>query len=638
MQEQMARWQVQYRRRRAALCGRGSLVGFADGYRYFGLHPHPLGMMYREWAPMADGLWVQANGREYPMTRIGGGVWQGVLPRLPLGTRVRTVVQRGRERLFRISGYATRVEQDGESWEWCAVVDDALYDNFKWTDKDFRPTDPLRIYECHIGMAQQEGRVGSFDEFTDKVLPRIAAGGYNTVQIMAVAEHPYYASFGYQVSSFYAVSSRFGRARDFKRLVNEAHRLGLRVLLDVVHSHACANEAEGLCRFDGGDYPLFRKGRHPLWGTCLFDYGRRETLHFLLSNLRYWLEVFHLDGFRFDGVSSMLYRDHGLRAFESEADYLDGRLDEAALTYLMLANELVHTVRPWALTVAEEVSGLPYLCRPLGEGVGFDWRLAMGVPDFWIGQLTVRDEDWDMERLWWELTRRREGERSIGYAESHDQALVGDKTLMFRLCDRAMYTQMDRACQSAVIERGMALHKMIRLLTATAAGEGYLNFMGNEFGHPEWIDFPREGNGWSYQHCRRRWDLADNGYLRYGLLAAFDRAMLPFVGEEKPVRQWVHQADKVLMYTKGEAVFAFNFHPTQDFTDYFVPVARAGWYRVVLDTDADAFGGCGRIRKSRVRTMVSADGRLGFFCDLPCRTAIVWQKEKPLIQAVRGDE
>ncbi len=634
-----------YEKKRRELAGDGRLSDFANGYRYFGIHPAGEGWVYREWAPAAEAMYVTGdfNGWDTaacPMERKDNGVWEVHLPHLTVGEHIQAIVWHGGQMLRRVPSYATRVEQDSNTKEWCAVVDDVLTDGFVWSDGGFKPTTKPCIYECHIGMAQEEGKVGSYAEFRENILPRIKKMGYNTIQIMAIMEHPYYGSFGYQVSNFYAASSRYGAAQELKALINEAHAKGITVLLDVVHSHAVKNTNEGLNLFDGTEYQYFHeggRGHHPAWDTKLFNYNKNEVLHFLLSNLKYWMEIFHFDGFRFDGVTSMLYHDHGLgQAFVNYDMYFSGNTDREAVTYLMLANELVHEINPQAVTVAEDMSGMPGMALPIEDGgLGFDYRLAMGVPDLWIKLLKeYRDEDWDMYRLWYELTSCRPKEKSIGYCESHDQALVGDKTIMFRLCDAEMYWHMDKASDSPVIARGMALHKMIRLLTSTVVGEGYLNFMSNEFGHPEWIDFPREGNGWSYHYCRRQWSLADHSGLRYGALRAFDAAMIKLIKKDSIFKnraksQWIHQEDKVLIYTKKDRAFAFNFHPTASFENYFVPVEEAGEYRVCLTTDDPTFDGFGRVDMAyRYTAGKTADGRLGFFCYLPARCAIVFEKEK----------
>ncbi len=637
-----------YRATREALIGDGDICAFAQGYKYFGIHRADDGRwVYREWAPGADDMYFTGDFAEwdlykYRMDRLDGGVYEIYLPAemLSIGMKVQAVVIHGGETLRRVPSYATRVVQDGQTYLWCAEVDTTADTPYAWTDGSFKRAATPYIYECHIGMATEEYRVGTYREFEEKVLPRIKALGYNTVQIMAVMEHPYYGSFGYQVSCFFAACSRYGSAEDLRHLVNTAHKMGIAVLLDVVHSHAVKNTGEGLNLFDGTEYQYFHegdRGEHPAWGTKLFNYAKHEVLHFLLSNLRFWMEVYHFDGFRFDGVTSMLYRDHGLgSAFSGYDMYFSLNTDTEAVTYLQLANELVHKLNPRALTIAEDMSGMPGMCLPVEDGgIGFDYRLNMGLPDLWIKLIKeYRDEDWDMWKLWYELTTRRPKEKTIGYAESHDQALVGDKTIIFRLCDAEMYSAMAKNTSSAIIDRGIALHKMIRLITSTVAGEGYLNFMGNEFGHPEWIDFPREGNGWSYHYCRRQWSLADAEFLRYKGLCDFDRDMIGMLRRERITSKytesrWIHQEDKVIIYSKGtKHIFALNFHPTSSYEGYFIPVLEEGEYQVILSTDDKVYEGQGRTDSSYTyRTRRLDDGRIGFFCYLPQRCAMVFRKK-----------
>ena len=627
------------------LKGCRKIKSFANGHNFFGFHRTRTGWVYREWAPAAEEMYLTGDFNNWdiyacPMKKLENGVFEVHIKgrnTLKSGDRVQAIVISSGKMLRRIPTYATRVVQDPQTYMWCAEIEDA---KFSWTDKGFVPEKTPYIYECHIGMAQEKESIGTYKEFTEKILPRIKKLGYNTIQIMAIMEHPYYGSFGYQVSNFFAASSRFGTSNELKNLINTAHKMGIAVLLDVVHSHAVNNTNEGLNEFDGTVYQFFHegeKGNHSAWGTKLFNYGKNEVLHFLLSNLKYWMEEFHFDGFRFDGVTSMLYHDHGLgSAFTNYNMYFSTNTDTEAVTYLQLANELIHEINPHAITIAEDMSGMPGMCIPIGDGgIGFDYRLSMGMPDLWIKLIKeYRDEEWDMGKLWYELTASRPNEKNIGYCESHDQALVGDKTIMFRLCDAEMYTGMNKFGGNPIIDRGIALHKMIRLITASVAGKGYLNFMGNEFGHPEWIDFPREGNGWSYKYCRRQWSLVDNPDLRYRELNDFDKAMIMLLKKGKLLEtnaenRWIHQDDKVIIYTKGDYVFAFNFHPTKSFEGYFVPVGKNGKYKVVLSSDDGEFGGFSRVDTSAVyKTYKLPDTRIGFNYYLPNRTAVVLKKIK----------
>ena len=625
---------------------KGNLLNFANGHKYFGFHRTEDGWVYREWAPAAEQMYLSGDFNAWsvdscPMQKLENGVFEVYLKgkdALKAGQKVQAIVVHQGEWLRRIPLYATRVVQDPQTHLWCAELEDPDA-QFRWTDHGFKPAKSPLIYECHIGMAQEKGAVGSYKEFTENVLPRIQKGGYNTIQIMAIMEHPYYGSFGYQVSNFFAASSRYGKAEDLKELINQAHKMGIAVLLDVVHSHAVKNTNEGLNEFDGTVHQFFHEGArgdHSAWGTKLFNYGKNEVLHFLLSNLKYWMETFHFDGFRFDGVTSMLYHDHGLgSAFTDYSMYFSMNTDTEAVTYLQLANELIHKINPRAITIAEDMSGMPGMCLPIKDGgIGFDFRLSMGIPDLWIKMLKeIPDEHWDMGKLWYELNSRRPMEKTVGYCESHDQALVGDKTIMFRLCDAAMYTDMNKQSASMVIDRGMALHKMIRLLTASLAGEGYLNFMGNEFGHPEWIDFPREGNDWSYHYCRRQWSLADHPDLRYGYLRSFDEAMIDLLKDHKVLTRpakclWVHQEDKVLIYTKGDLIFAFNFHPEKSFEGYRIPAEKKGTYQAILSSDSASYGGFSRIDENvKYKTFTDENDQNGFLCYLPNRSAVVFKKK-----------
>ncbi len=617
----------------------GKLCDFANGHEYFGFHRTACGWVYREWAPAADAMYLTGDMCDWdveklPMTSLGNGVFEIKLKgkdALWNGCHVQAVIKHKGEILRRIPLYIRRVEQNPVDYTWCGVVVDEP--EYKWKKKSFTPKKELFIYECHIGMAQEKEGLGTYAEFCDNILPRIASLGYNTIQIMAIMEHPYYGSFGYQVSSFFAASSKFGTPNDLKRLIDTAHKFGIAVLLDVVHSHAVKNTAEGINEFDGTREQFFHsggRGEHPAWGTMLFNYHKNEVIHFLLSNLKFWMTEYHFDGFRFDGVTSMIYHDHGLgTAFTDYSKYFSLNTDTEAITYLQLANKLIREINPNAITIAEDMSAMPGMCLPIADGgIGFDYRLAMGLPDMWIKLLkTESDENWNMWHIWHELSSRRPGEKYIGYAESHDQALVGDKTIMFRLCDSEMYTHMSKLTQSAVVDRGIALHKMIRMITMSAGGEGYLNFMGNEFGHPEWIDFPREGNGWSYYYCRRQWHLADDKLLKYEHLLEFDKAMVEFAKKKrlfsKALRSIFIDADKqVLVFERGGAIFAFNFSPTESYEGYTVKVPSKGNYQVAVSTDDGAFGGWNRISKDYVYEAKKTDGSYQFKIYLPSRTAV----------------
>lgn len=624
-----------------------TLLDFANAHNYYGFHHVDGGWYYREWAPSAYQLYLEGefngwNKTSHPLKNIGNGNWELYLEgdnALWEGCKVKTVVDANMTRTEHIPLYARRVVQDPKTVTFtCEIVDDRKA--FSWTDKDFQAEEDVYIYEAHVGMAQEEGKVGTYLEFADNVLPRVKQAGYNTIQLMAIMEHPYYGSFGYQVSNFFAASSWFGKPEDLKYLVNKAHEMGIRVLLDVVHSHAVKNTAEGINMFDGTTWQFFHdgpKGDHPAWGTKCFDYGKTGVLHFLLSNLKFWMTEYHFDGFRFDGVTSMLYHDHGLGTdFTSNDKYFSYNTHTEAITYLQLANELIRQVNPKALTIAEDMSGMPGMCLPIEDGgIGFDFRLGMGLPDMWIKAVKGKDEFWDINKMWGDMCLRRPGENTIAYVESHDQALVGDQTMIFRLAGANMYTDMNKDCHNPIIDRAIALHKIIRLFTLAGGGEGYLNFMGNEFGHPEWIDFPREGNGWSFHYCRRQWSLKDNGFLKYQWLNDFDHDMVALTKENHIFRQ--RMADLMLMkgpeqtcaFYRNGLLFVFNFHFSRSLTNVLVPVHQPGEYTVVLSSDDAKYGGFENVKHQTYSTK-TFDGKHYIELYIPARTCFVL-KEKVIL-------
>jgi len=640
----------------------GGIEQFALGHKKFGFQVRPNNdILWTEWAPAARSLHLMGEFNNWSRSshefkKLDYGRWELLVPAengkvaIGHGTKVKVLVN-GQVRISPWASFVLQPPKERQNKEGTAYCQHFWNPDEKYVMKNPRPPKPksLRIYECHVGISSWEGKVNTYSDFTRTVLPRIVNLGYNTIQLMAVMEHAYYGSFGYQVTSFFAPSSRYGSPDELRELVDTAHGLGLTVLLDVVHSHASKNVEDGLNMWDGSEAGYFHageRGNHPLWDSRLFDYTMWETLRFLLSNLRMWLEDFGFDGFRFDGVTSMLYHSRGLGQGFSGGyhEYFGPNTDTEAVVYLMLANYLVERLLDGqGITIAEDVSGMPALCRPIREGgTGFDYRLAMAVPDMWIKYLKEKsDEDWEMGHIVHTLTNRRWGEKCVGYAESHDQALVGDKTLAFWMMDKEMYTGMSALYpMSTVVSRGMALHKMIRLIVHGLAGEGYLNFMGNEFGHPEWLDFPRVGNGESYHYARRQWNLVDDHNLLYRCLNQFDAAMnhmeeeQGWLNQEPAYVSTKHEGDKIIVFERGNCVFCFNFHPTESFADYKIGVEVEGEYRIVLDTDWKELGGHGiRDRSVSSHTVSDSPGYNGrkteMMVYLPSRTGAVWARIGP---------
>ena len=617
----------------------GSLSEGLNNHLYYGLHrTDDGGWVFREWAPHANRIYLIGEFNNwkrtsaYALSPTGSGNWEIKLPEMFLhhGELYKLFIEWPGGGGERLPSYVRRVVQDPVTKVFSAQVWDPAVP-YVWKNEGPGPRPHPLIYECHIGMSSEEEKVATFEEFRVNVLPHVHALGYDTIQVMALQEHPYYGSFGYQVSNFYALSSRFGTPEEFKHLVDDAHGMGIAVVMDIVHSHSVDNEAEGLGLFDGRDDLYFYsgpQGHHPAWGSRCFDYGKNETKYFLLSNCKFWMQEYHLDGFRFDGVTSMLYWDHGLgKDFVGYDNYFNAGVDENAVTYLALAAMLVKEINPDAITIAEDMSGMAGLAAPFeAGGLGFDFRMAMGIADHWIKWIKEKtDEQWSMGEIWWELTNKRSDEKTISYAECHDQALVGDKTLIFRLIDKEMYTSMNMDSKNLVVDRGIALHKMIRLVTLATAGDGYLTFMGNEFGHPEWIDFPREGNGWSYKYARRQWSLCKPDYLRYKYLMNFDSDMIHLFREEnlldsKPELIVADEEKKVLIFRRKNFIFAFNFNPSESFFGYAFD-APAGEWKLELDSDEKRYDGFERLKEGELH---KSDGKLTVY--LTSRCALVFHK------------
>lgn len=592
-----------------------SLKAYANSHETLGLQfsSEKNQWTLREWLPAARAVSLIGDFNNWqhhahPLTKSNDGIWELSLPAAALahGQNFKLHIHGADDsRRDRLPATLTRAVQDPQTHDFVGQIW-APESPYNWQNTYQRnSSEALYIYEGHTGMAGEEPRVHTYREFANYILPRIQKAGYNTVQLMAVQEHPYYGSFGYHVSSFFAPCSRFGSPDDLKYLVDTAHGLGLAVLLDIVHSHAVKNFAEGLNNLDGSGGQYFhtgQRGEHPQWDSKVFDYSKPEVRQFLLSNVRYWLEEFHFDGFRFDGITSMLYHSHGDKNFNSYEDYFGNDADEDAILYLKLANQLISEIKPNAIVVAEDMSGMPGLCRPNPEGgIGFTHRLAMGIPDHWIKILKEqRDEEWDVGQLWGVLTNRRHGEPTIAYAESHDQALVGDKTIAFRLMDKEMYFHMNATDDHPLIARGIALHKIIRLMTLAFGGEGWLNFMGNEFGHPEWLDFPREGNGWSYHYCRRQWSLVDNPDLKYKYLAKWDQDLLQVAQKHKllqaPPAQLLHldNQNQILIAERANLIFIVNLSPETSIPGYGVTPPKQKPHKLILDSDHTQYGGHNR--------------------------------------------
>ncbi len=639
---------LQKRRERAILReleftdGKRMLKECVNNHLFYSLHKTDTHWIFREHAPNARRVFLYGDfsdwqlEEQYELKKIAGGDWEITLPLSVLkhGMLYKLWIFWDGGGDERLPAYTRRVLQDDKTKVFSAQVWDPKQP-YQWKNKTLPQKSHLFIYEAHIGMSSEDPKISTYWEFKTTVLPKIKELGYNTIQLMAIQEHPYYGSFGYQVSNFFAPSFRFGTPEELKELIDAAHELEIAVIMDIVHSHSVSNIKEGLGYFDGREDLYFHsgeKGKHPVWDSRCFDYGKPITLSFLLSNIKYWMEEFRFDGFRFDGVTSMCYRDHGIGVdFLNYSQYFDKNVDEDAVTYLTLANKLIKEINPDSISIAEDVSGMPFMALSSKEGgIGFDYRMSMGIADFWKKSIQeIPDEKWNVGDIYFRLTDKRIEERTISYAESHDQAMVGDKTIIFQFIDKEMYTSMSKFTESIVVDRGIALHKLIRLLTLSLSNGGYLNFMGNEYGHPEWIDFPREGNDWSFHYARRQWHLAEAPTLKYHFLHDFDKAIIRFISENDilstpPVLYLQNIPDQILVYKRKNAIFIFNLSPVNSYTDYEL-YCPPGKYKIALNSDSAQFGGFGNIDEGILYPTYYREGTSFIKLYIPARSAIVIQ-------------
>ncbi|XP_020575032.1 1,4-alpha-glucan-branching enzyme 3, chloroplastic/amyloplastic isoform X2 [Phalaenopsis equestris] len=485
------------------------------------------------------------------------------MPTISHGSRYRVYFNTPNGPLERVPAWATYLLPDPDGEKFCAVhwepPPEAVH---KW--KNARPKVPksLRVYECHVGISGAEPKVSSFNEFVSKVLPHIKEAGYNAIQLIGLVEHRDYSSVGYRVTNLFAVSSRYGTPDDFKRLVDEAHGLGLLVFLDIVHSYAAADELVGLSLYDGSNDCYFhsgKRGHHKHWGTRMYKYGDVDVLHFLLSNLKWWVTEYLIDGFNFHSLSSMFYTHNGFATFSGEMEeYCNQYVDKDALIYLILANEMLHDVHPNIITIAEDIVDV--------------------------------------------LVKNSQGsDKMLVYVENHNQSMSGGRSFADILLSKQAHKSSKR---EDMVLRGSSLLKMMKLITFTISGPAYLNFMGNEFGHPNRVEFPSPGNNYSFSYANRQWDLPRNEGLHCDQFN-FDKDMTrldeieQILSKRLPNIHHVNDSVKVISYIRGPLLFIFNFHSEMSYELYNIGVEEAGEYQIILNTDETIYGGLGVLRRDQ---------------------------------------
>ncbi|KAH9622869.1 hypothetical protein KSS87_007872 [Heliosperma pusillum] len=437
-------------------------------------------------------------------TRKGRIAWMNkYTPCLPHGSKYRVYFNTPDGPLERVPAWATYVLPDEEGNQSCAVHWDPSPEfTHKWKNNSPKAPKSLRIYECHIGISGSDPKVSSFLEFSEKVLPYIKDLGYNAIQLFGVVEHKDYFTAGYRVTNFYAVSSRYGTPEDFKRLVDEAHGLGLLVFLDIVHSYSAADEMVGLSLFDGTNDCYFhtgKRGHHKYWGTRIFKYGDVDVLQFLLSNLTWWIEQYHIDGFQFHSIPSMIYTHNGFATFTGDLEeYCNQYVDRDALMYLILANDILHALHPNIITIAEDATLYPGLCEPSSQGgLGFDYYVNLAAPEMWLSLLeNVPDNEWSMSKIVTTLMGNKAyTNKMLLYAENHNQSISGGRSL----AEILLGAEIDSNLSTSSLLRGSSLHKG--------------------------VEFPTSNNNFSYELASRRWDLLSDQGVHQELFH-FDQDMM----------------------------------------------------------------------------------------------------------------
>ena len=631
-----------------------SLENIAKSYKSMGINLMPNGdIKYREYAPGAKGISLFGefnnwNKEQFWAKKDKFGFWELIIPnengapKIQHGqiVKVNVVLEDGNW-MERNPIWSHYLIQNKES----IILENIFWNpeiKYKWKypQKHIKKPESLRIYEVHIGLSSFDPKINSYKEFADTILPRVKKTGYTAIQFMAIMEHAEYASFGYHVNYLFAISSRFGTPEEFMYLIDKCHENGLFVIMDIIHSHASPNVNDGFNYWDGTDHLYFHGGNlgnHVQWNSKLYNYSSYETLRLLLSNCAYYIKEYRIDGFRFDCVTSMLYSHHGIdyNFTGNYKEYFNEFFNLESSVYLMLANSLIHKLNPEAITIAEDFSGTPGLCRPVEEGgLGFDYKLNMKICDKWKQYLLYKkDEEWNIEDIIYTLKNRRYKEKNISYCESHDQSFVGNCSLSSLLFSSERFWNMsNNSPETPVIGRGISLHKMIRLLTFALGGEGYLSFMGNEFGCPDSLDFPKKENRFSYSHSRRRWDLCDNKDLRYRFLYKWEIIMnileeiFHFIESEEEYISTKHEDDKVIVFEKGVLLFIFNFHPVKDFQDYQIGTKWGTPHKIILDSDEKRFMGKGRLNHTSSYSTVKKSFKnrpYNMKLDMPSRTCMI---------------
>ncbi|MBQ6582745.1 MAG: 1,4-alpha-glucan branching protein GlgB, partial [Mogibacterium sp.] len=575
-------------------------------YELFGAHRQEQGYLFRVWAPRAVSVAVIGDFNSWDLNRHpmkqfedDESIWEVLCPEAAEGDLYKYVVETDSgDLLYKADPYAFASESvwDEGSQRASRIVD--LEERYVWGDAEWLDVrnhrnpyqTPMNIYEVHAGSwkHREDGTCWNYRELADRLIPYVKEMGYTHIELLPVMEHPFDGSWGYQVTGLYSVTSRYGTPDDFRYLIDLAHRNGIGVILDWVPAHF-PKDAYGLIEFDG--YPLYEysdplKMEHKGWGTRAFDFGRPEVISYLVSNAFYYCEQFHADGLRVDAVAAMLYLNYDRPDGEWTPNEDGGVENKEAIRFLQTLNQDVLTVFPGVLIMAEESTAWPNVTMPPSiGGLGFNFKWNMGwmndVLDYFGTDPLYRS--YVHHKLTFAIT--------YAYSEnfilpiSHDEVVHGKRSLLDKM--------------PGVYEDKFAGLRSFLLYMYTHPGKK-LSFMGNELGQfIEW-DEKRELD-WlllDYDQHRKTREFVkavNHCYLDHPQLWKGDNMPEGFTWIEPDcISDNMYAYYREVPGEEGSVIVTILNLSGQDYTGYEIGVPEADLYRILLDSDAEEFGGTGK--------------------------------------------
>ena len=559
------------------------------------------GIYFAVWAPNADsvnviGSFNDWNEEKHTMKLLGkGGIWGLFISEASVGDMYKFLIRaKNGRKLYKADPFANQAElRPGTA----SIVADLR--GFEWTDSKWMKErdkkdiykEPMAVYECHIGsfMKHPDGTEDGFynyRQFADRMVEYLKEMKYTHVELMGIAEHPYDGSWGYQVTGYYAPTSRYGTPKDFMYLVDKLHSIGVGVILDWVPAHF-ARDAHGLAEFDGQcifEHPDPRLGEHPDWGTKIFNYGRYEVKNFLVANVLFWMREFHVDGIRVDAVASMLYLDYGKKDGQWVANKYGGKENLEAIEFFKHMNSVVRGTCPGFLTIAEESTAWPNVTGPIGgEGLGFTYKWNMG----WMHDFC---EYMKLDPLF-----RKSNHYSMTFAMTYNES---EKYILPLSHDEVVHLK----CSMVNKMPGYPVDKYANLRTGYTYMFGHsgkkLLFMGQDFGQErewsearelDWFLLQEKNNKGMHEYVKELLKI----YNMYSALYEQDDSWAGF--------EWMNADDSdnsVYSFVRKNStgtknlLFVLNMTPMMR-EKYRVPLPAAGRYKLLLNSDDERFGGWG---------------------------------------------